>query len=170
MILLPPPADTLVPVWQWFLATWFGAGLMEPLRAGLAVATAGVFVLLLAGRGKLAIPLSGALVLLVGVFVSTAIGEASGIEDDRRIVIDEVAAFILGGAFLQTVRQSVRWAALAAFGAVFLFLDRIKPWPFHYLEALPDGWGVMADDLGLGLFLGAISFTALVAKRKLRDA
>jgi len=166
MTLLPPPADTLVPAWQWFLATWFGAGLVEPLRAGLAVATAGIVVLILSRRHALALPLSGLLILLMGVFVSTTIGEASGVKDDRKIVIDEVAAFVLGAAFL----RSFHWTVLSVFGSVFLYLDRIKPWPFYYLETLPAGWGVMADDLGLGIVLGASFFTALAARRKLRNA
>ena len=166
MTLLPPPADTLVPAWQWFLATWFSAGLVEPLRAGLAVATAGVFVLILSRRHTLAQPLSGLLILFLGVFVSTTIGEASGIKDDRRIVIDEVAAFMLGAVFI----KSFHWGVLALYGSVFLYLDRIKPWPFFHLETLPAGWGVMADDLGLGIVLGASFFTVLSACRRVHNA
>jgi phosphatidylglycerophosphatase A len=166
MTLLQPPADMLIPAWQWFLATWFGAGLVEPLRAGLAVSTAGIVVLVLSRRERAALPLLGLVILLLGVFVSSVIGDATGVKDDRRIVIDEVAAFILGAAFL----RRVHWTVLVIFGSAFLYLDRIKPWPFFHLETLPAGWGVMADDLGLGLALGTAFFIALTVRRKLRNA
>jgi phosphatidylglycerophosphatase A len=133
---------------------------------GLAVAAAGVFVLILSRRHTLALPLSGLLILFLGVFVSTTIGDASGIKDDRRIVIDEVAAFVLGAVFL----RGFHWGVLVLFGSVFLYLDRIKPWPFYHLETLPAGWGVMADDLGLGIVLGASFFAVLAARRRLRNA
>lgn len=165
MTLLPPPADTLVPIWHWLLATWFGAGILEPLRAGLAVASASVVVIALR-KNALAVPAFGILILVAGVFVSTTIGDASGMKDDRRIVIDEVAAFVLGAAFL----RGFHWTALAPFAALFLFIDRIKPWPFYHFEALPSGWGVMADDLGLGLILGTIFLAALTARGKRQNA
>jgi phosphatidylglycerophosphatase A len=166
MTLLPPPADALVPAWQWFVATWFGSGLIEPLRAGLALLIAGILVVALSRRHALIVPAIGIAVVIFGIFVSTEIGAASGVKDDRRIVIDEVAAFILGAAFL----RGFHWAAVAVFGSVFLLFDRIKPWPFHLLEDLPAGWGVMADDLGLGIALGAAFFVLLAARRKLQHA
>lgn len=166
MTLLPPPADTLVPAWQWFLATWFGAGLVEPLRAGLAVAIAGILVIVLRKKHAFIVPALGICIVLFGLFVSTEIGAASGVKDDRRIVIDEVAAFIVGAAFL----RSFHWTTIAVFGSIFLFFDRIKPWPFHLLETLPAGWGVMADDLGLGISLGLVFFALLATRRKLRHA
>jgi phosphatidylglycerophosphatase A len=148
------------------MATWFGAGLVEPLRAGLAIATAGLLVLVLPKRHALTVLFLGLPILLVGVVVSTSIGDASGLKDDRRIVIDEVAAFVLGAAFLTRFHRIV----LVPFAGLFLFLDRIKPWPFHHLEALPAGWGVMADDLGLGVALGVAAYATLTVRRKLQNA
>lgn len=166
MSLLPPPADTLVPAWQGFVAIWFGSGLVEPLRACLAVTIAAILVIGLSRKQRLIVPMIGIAAVILGVFVSTEIGAASGVKDDRRIVIDEVAAFILGAAFL----RGFHWVASAVFGAVFLLLDRIKPWPFHLLEELPSGWGVMADDLGLGIVLGAVLLALLSIERKFRHA
>lgn len=163
---LPPPADTVVPAWQWFVATWLGSGLVEPLRAGLAVTIAAILVIGLSRKQRLIVPVIGIAAVILGVFVSTEIGAASGVKDDRRIVIDEVAAFILGAAFL----RGFHWAAIVVFGAVFLLLDRIKPWPFHLLEDFPSGWGVMADDLGLGIVLGAVLLALLSIEKKFRHA
>lgn len=163
MNLLLPPAHALVADWQWLLATWFGTGLVVPLRAGLAVTLAAIVVLLVFKLSKFAVPVLGFAILMAGIYVSTAIDVASGIKDDRRIVIDEVAAFVLGASLL----RGFGWAPIAAFGAIFLLLDKLKPWPFHLLENLPSGWGVMADDLGLGLALGLLFYVLLVWKRPL---
>lgn len=74
---LPPPADTVVPAWQWFVATWFGSGLVEPLRAGLAVTIAAILVIGLSRKQRLIVPVIGIAAVILGVFVSTEIGAAS---------------------------------------------------------------------------------------------
>jgi phosphatidylglycerophosphatase A len=42
------------------------------------------------------------------------------------------------------------------FAAIFLFFDRLKPWPMAYVEALPSGWGVMLDDLVPAIAVGGL--------------
>lgn len=148
--LLTPPGEGLVPVWQWLLATWFGTGLVAPLRAGLAVAITIPVVLLLMRGPRLAVPLFGLAILVVGIYAASAIELAAGIVDDRRIVIDEVGAFVLGAALL----RGAGWPLVTIFAAALLTLDKLKPWPFYLFEALPRGWGVMLDDLPVGLTLG----------------
>ncbi|MDZ7600512.1 MAG: phosphatidylglycerophosphatase A, partial [Hoeflea sp.] len=100
----------------------------------------------------------GAIVYLLGLHVSSELELATGIKDDRRIVIDEVAAFILGAAI---IRQA-GWKMLVPFAAIFLFLDRLKPWPLAYVEQLPSGWGVMMDDLVLAIAMG-VAFAGIQA-------
>jgi phosphatidylglycerophosphatase A len=51
---------------------------------------------------------------------------------------------------------SVRdWAHAGAtlLGAFLLFrvFDILKPWPANQLQALPKGWGILADDLAAGV-------------------
>ncbi|MDH7791612.1 phosphatidylglycerophosphatase A [Ochrobactrum sp. AN78] len=106
------------------------------------------------------VPLIGWLVLVTGIYLASAIGDASGVKDNRSIVIDEVAAFLRGR----------HWFALATFAALFLLIDRIKPWPFYYLENLPSGYGVMVDDLGPALLFGVVFYLALSLWDKARDA
>lgn len=40
-------------------------------------------------------------IFAVGVYVSSAIDLATGVKDDRRIVIDEVAAFLIGASLIR---------------------------------------------------------------------
>ena len=110
------------------------------------------------------LPVLAGLIFLVGVHVSSEIALATGVKDDRRIVIDEVAAYIIGAAI---IRQT-GWKMLVPFAAIFLFIDRLKPWPMAYVEQLPSGWGVMMDDLVPALALGLLfmSVQALMNRRK----
>lgn len=72
-------------------------------------------------------------------------GEAEKIlreKDSHKIVIDEVAGYLLAAACLPSA-----WIYPA--GAFFLFrlFDVWKPFPARQSQALPGGWGVMADDV-----------------------
>ncbi|MBR0554883.1 phosphatidylglycerophosphatase A [Ciceribacter sp. L1K23] len=149
--LLEPPGYALVPSWHWLLATWFGAGLVVPFRAGLAVFALVPLLIMAIKLPRQVMPLVAMMIFALGVYVSSSIDVATGVKDDRRIVIDEVAAFLIG-AYL--IRQA-GWRMLVPFAAIFLFLDRQKPWPVSLVEELPSGWGVMADDLVPAILLGA---------------
>lgn len=142
----------MVPAWVWLVATWFGAGLVAPFRAGLAVFAVFPMMALAIALPRYVLPALAVAVFLAGVHVATEIELATGDKDDRRIVIDEVAAFVLGTAI---IRQA-GWKMLVPFAVIFLFLDRLKPWPMAYVEQLPSGWGVMADDLVPAVVLGVL--------------
>jgi len=163
MELLDPPGAGMVPVWTWLTATWFGAGLLAPFRAGLAVFAVLPLLALAITLPRYVLPILAVLVFLAGVHVASEIELATGDKDDRRIVIDEVAAFILGAAI---IRQA-GWKMLVPFAAIFLFIDRLKPWPMAYVEQVPSGWGVMMDDLVPAIALGLIfvSIQALMNSR-----
>lgn len=143
MELLDPPGEGLVHSFHWLLATWFGAGLVVPFRAGLAVFVVLPLLGLAISLPRYVLPGIACLIFVIGVHVSSELDFATGIKDDRRIVIDEVAAFIAGAS---VIRQA-GWRTLVPFAGLFLFLDRLKPWPMGYVEQLPAGWGVMMDDL-----------------------
>lgn len=72
--------------------------------------------------------------------------KALGTHDSPRIVLDEVVGFWIAAAGLP--REA--WIAVAAFVAFRLF-DSVKLPPYRWLERLPGGLGVVADDLGAGL-------------------
>jgi phosphatidylglycerophosphatase A len=149
LLQLPAGLDASAPaVW---LATWFGTGLVDPLRAGLAVAT--VFAVALALRGPSRGTWLGLLVAttIAGSWASGVWETTTGVSDSRLIVIDEVAGYaaallVIGGG---------GWRIPGAAALLFLALDRLKPWPFDRIEAVPGGIGVMLDDIALGLALGA---------------
>jgi phosphatidylglycerophosphatase A len=63
------------------------------------------------------------------------------------VVIDEVA-----GQLVALIGVPLGWKYLLAGFILFRGFDIIKPFPLRRLEALPEGTGIMMDDVGAGLY------------------
>jgi phosphatidylglycerophosphatase A len=92
---------------------------------------------------------------LAGCAVATAIGipaatreaRVCGREDPGQVVVDEVA-----GQLLTLVAVPLGWKSLLAGFILFRCFDIVKPWPVRRLERLPEGTGIVVDDLGAGVY------------------
>jgi phosphatidylglycerophosphatase A len=122
---------------------WTGAGFVGTLE-GLAIAA-----WLPQGRGAFAAFL--AVSILAACWICGRAEVAMDSHDDPRIVLDEVVGYWTAIAFLP---RSVR--VLGAAFVVFRFLDSVKLPPYRWLERLPGGWGVVADDVGAAVFANVI--------------
>ncbi len=96
--------------------------------------------------------------LLAAVIVASVAGVWAGrrVEkiwgsDPGRFNWDEVAGMMVSLLFL----PHTAIVFIAAFIA-FRFFDIVKPFPVNRLEALPHGWGIMADDLMAGLYANIV--------------
>lgn len=135
-----------VAVW---LATGFGIGFV-PFAPG----TFGTLLGLLVTWGLfqwLPSMTTFATVCLVLLLISCPIcGRAArrlGRHDPGSVVLDEIAA-------LQLVFLAVDFrvdTAVAGF-LTFRLFDILKPWPIRQLERFPGGWGIVADDVGAGVY------------------
>jgi phosphatidylglycerophosphatase A len=90
-----------------------------------------------------------------------AVAALAGKTDPGEIVVDEVAGqalVFLIAVWLLPADLSLKQCCLVAATGFLLFrvLDITKPWPIRKLEALPEGWGVLADDLLAGVFAAAV--------------
>ncbi len=149
-------------LWAWTVATFFGAGLGKPgpgtwgsaaavlLWAGVAwgfhPSAQVIFFELVAGI---------AISVVLGIPAATITARESGIHDPGFVVIDEVA-----GQWIALLGSPADWRhALIAF-ILFRLFDIAKPFPVRRLERLPDGWGIVVDDLGAGLY--ALGVAALL--------
>ncbi|MBA4377090.1 MAG: phosphatidylglycerophosphatase A [Gemmatimonas sp.] len=127
-------------------ATFFGTGLAP--FAPATVASLGVAVL-----WGLASPVPvAAQVGLLALVVALGVPAAGWMErrhgkDPHRVVCDEVAGMLVTYFGLTT-----GWAGWLAGFAWFRVFDIAKPFPIRRLEALPGGWGIMADDLLAGVY------------------
>ena len=96
-------------------------------------------------------------VLVLGVWSATAAERHFKGVDPGPVVIDEVFGMLVTLAFIPV---GVAGAIVGFF--VFRILDIVKPWPAQRFEALPGGWGVMADD-GMAAVYGNLVMRGLVA-------
>jgi phosphatidylglycerophosphatase A len=96
------------------------------------------------------IPILAALVL-AGIWAAGHVETIYG-HDASRITIDEVVGQLVTLGF---VARSGAWAvggaAILGF-LIFRFFDILKPFPIRRLEQLPGGIGVVADDVGAGVY------------------
>ena len=144
--------------WAWTLATWFGAGRMKPGPGTYGSVAAmllwyGAAHLVHPGRLALALAtaLAALLITLIGIPASTIVARESGREDPGFVVIDEVAGQWIA---LIAIRPDWQHAVLALL--LFRLFDIWKPWPIRRLEALPEGTGIMLDDVAAGALALAV--------------
>ena len=133
------------------LATGFGAGL-SPVMPGTAGTLVGVLLCLAF------LPLHWVfrfifVVVFVGVavYVSGRAEEIYGKKDDQRIVIDEIAGFLLA-----MLPVAINFLNLALAFVLFRIFDIWKPYPLRKFQEFPGGWGVVVDDIGAGIYAAAI--------------
>lgn len=86
-------------------------------------------------------------VTCVGVFAASAAESMYQRRDPGLVVIDEVA-----GMLLTLLAVPVGAVGILVGFLAFRLFDIVKPFPARQAEALPRGWGVMADDIVAGVY------------------
>ncbi len=162
-----PPRKT---AWAWITATFFGAGYGRPGPGTYGSVAA---VLLWYAAAHLFQPsrpeligctlLAAVFVTLIGIPASTIVARESGRKDPGFVVMDEVA-----GQLIALILATPDWQHAALDLLLFRLFDIWKPWPIRKLEALPEGTGIMLDDVAAGilaLIVGALlSYIHLLLK------
>lgn len=147
-----PPSEKKT-LWAWALGTFFGAGLLKPGPGTYGSIAA---VLLWYGSAHAFAPskttltigtaLAAVAVTLVGIRASTIVARESGRKDPGHVVIDEVA-----GQLFALIAITPDWRHAAISLLLFRIFDILKPPPVRQLERLPEGTGIMMDDVAAGL-------------------
>jgi len=103
------------------------------------------------------------LLFLVGIFTSTKYSLEIKKHDPRRIVIDEAFGQLL---VLFRIGESwgTGWLPLLSCFLLFRIFDIIKPFPIKKVETLPEGWGIVMDDLVAAVYAGVIINLYLLLK------
>ena len=89
----------------------------------------------------------GLLVTLLGIPAATRVARASGLKDPQFVVIDEVA-----GQLITLIAVPLAWKTFLAGFILFRGFDIVKPPPVRQLERLPEGTGIVLDDVAAGLY------------------
>jgi phosphatidylglycerophosphatase A len=137
---------------SWLIATFFGIGHLQP---GPGTWASAVTVLLwwaacqwLPTSWQMIASLAASIAItLLGIPPSTVVARESGRKDPGFVVIDEVA-----GQMIALIGVPLHWKYLVAGFILFRSFDIVKPFPLRRLEALPEGTGIMMDDVGAGLY------------------
>lgn len=149
--------------WAWLTGTFFGAGLLHP-GPGTYGSAAAVFLWYVTAHALHPSPLALAIgtavaaiaATLIGIPASTIVARESGREDPGHVVIDEVA-----GQLIALIAIPADWRHAALSLLLFRLFDILKPPPVRQLERLPEGTGIMLDDVAAGLLALAIAHIAL---------
>ncbi|MBL7214685.1 MAG: phosphatidylglycerophosphatase A [Phycisphaerae bacterium] len=103
-----------------------------------------------------ATPYVMAFFLVAGSWVCIQYGPAmiaaTGKKDPQQVVADEVAGQGLVMLFIALLTPEHICNTMALGFLLFRLFDILKPWPCKRLEKLPDGVGVLADDLMAGIY------------------
>jgi phosphatidylglycerophosphatase A len=140
------------------VATAGGAGFM-PKAPGTAGALVGVLIYVGIEAAQAGAYYLHAIIffLVVGTWASYRVELIYG-HDCQRIVIDEVVGQMIAFAAAAGRLQLPVIHILVGFGLFRLF-DVMKPFPLRRMERFTHGVGVMADDLGAGMYaLAALMF------------
>jgi phosphatidylglycerophosphatase A len=140
------------PLWATLVATVFGVGRLHPgpgtwgSAVTVVIWAAIAYELPLALHTPVAIGLA-VLVTLTGIPAATRVAHASGGKDPQFVVIDEVA-----GQLIALIAVPLAWKTFLAGFILFRVFDIVKPPPVRQLERLPDGTGIVLDDVAAGIF------------------
>lgn len=91
------------------------------------------------------------MVIALGIWAATWYDRSYKTHDASAIVIDEVAGQIVALLPLLLLRET-SWGWYTVAVVLFRFFDIKKPWGIYRLQDLPEGFGVMADDLLAGCY------------------
>lgn len=142
--------------WASVVATVFGIGRMRPGPGTWASAATILLWFLLtrwtppSSQAAVAIALA-ILTVIVGIPAATRVARVTGIKDPSFVVIDEVA-----GQLITMIAVPVSWKSLLLGFILFRGFDVVKPPPVRSLERLPEGVGIVIDDVGAGLYALAV--------------
>src|SRR5215472_17594461 len=144
------------PFWSTLTATFFGIGNIRPGPGTWASAATTLLWALLAHalpqsvRAFVLVALA-VVVTLIGIPAATRVARAWAKKDPSFVVIDEVA-----GQLISLVAVPLTWKTFLAGFILFRVFDIIKPPPVRQLERLPEGTGIVLDDVAAGIYALAV--------------
>jgi len=106
----------------------------------------------------MSLAICGAAFIALGIPICTRAAQVLDRKDPGSVVYDEMAAFwIVYAPQLFAARALTPLTAVAGF-ALFRVFDILKPFPCRRLERLPEGVGIMADDLAAGAYAAVLLY------------
>ncbi len=107
---------------------------------------------------NLLLPAAALLTTIIAIPVSTYLENLYREKDPHRVVIDEVAGYLVTILFfnLPLINESSNTNFYILFFTasflLFRFFDIVKVWPANISQNLPRGWGIVIDDIIAGIY------------------
>lgn len=149
------------PRWASWTATFFGIGHMRPgpgtwaSAATMLLWAALAHALPLPARAPSVVALA-IVITLIGIPAATQVARASARKDPNFVVIDEVA-----GQLVALIAVPLTWKTFLTGFILFRVFDILKPSPVRQLERLPEGTGIVLDDVAAGIYALAVMHVLL---------
>ncbi len=145
-----------------FLAVLIGSGLYTgyaPIASGTFGTLPGVVIYVLSAAWPVTAYLALVLgVSLAGIWAASRCTVIYGEKDSPRVVVDEVAGFLLA-----MVGVPLTWGWVAAGFLLFRLCDIVKPPPARWIDVnVGGGLGIVGDDLVAGLYTLAVLRAAML--------
>ena len=140
------------PLWATLTATVFGTGYLRPgpgtWGSAVTVVLWGALAYSVSSKLRTALVIALAvLVIVIGIAAATQVCRASGKKDPQFVVIDEVA-----GQLIALIAVPLTWQSFLTSFILFRAFAIIKPPPVRQLERLPEGTGIVLDDVAAGIY------------------
>ncbi len=87
------------------------------------------------------------LLLALAIPAATIVARETGRKDPQIVVADEVV-----GQWITLIAAPASWKFALAGLILFRLFDITKPPPIRKIEFLPEGWGIMLDDVAAGIY------------------
>ena len=84
-------------------------------------------------------------VVAMGIPAAARVSHAAGERDPSYVIVDEIA-----GQLVTLIGAPFSWKSTLVGVLLFRVFDITKPFPLRRLEQLPEGLGIMMDDLAAG--------------------
>lgn len=149
-------------LWIYKLYTTVGGVGLLPLAPGTWGAAVGVLCLIpLSNQSEntyfLPLFIGSIIITWTGAFAAKKLEHLWG-EDPKQCVIDEFV-----GVWVAILGHTLSWQNLLAAFVLFRIFDIWKPLGIRRFEAIPNGWGVMLDDVAAGIVANAVLWAAIYA-------
>ncbi|MGC2474568.1 MAG: phosphatidylglycerophosphatase A [Candidatus Sulfotelmatobacter sp.] len=144
------------PLWAELIATFFRVGYFRPGpgtwgSAAAMLLWAAIAHQLAEAARRPAVIFLAVLVTAIGIPAATQVARASSKKDPQFVVIDEVA-----GQLITLIAVPLAWKTFLAGFILFRAFDIVKPPPVRQLEKLPEGTGIVLDDIAAGIYALAV--------------
>ena len=129
------------------ISTWFFCG-YAPVGPGTAGSLAAIAIAWFIPAPPWAFAIFGLILAVPGIWAAGVTARELGRKDPQIVVVDEVVGqwITLAGA------AQLNWKSFLAAFVLFRLFDIWKPPPVRQLERLPEGTGIVVDDLMAGIY------------------